>query len=114
LVIADNDPTALDLAVLDLGLEGHDIVATAVDGEGAVAACADHRPDVLIVDYRMPPGIDGLEAARRVVAQGLAGHVILYTNYDRPHVRDGAAAAGIAFLLKGDLDVLRAVVLRGR
>ena len=110
-VIADNDPTALDLAVLDLGLEGHDVVATAIDGEGAVAACAVHHPDVLVVDYRMPPGIDGVEAARRVIEQRLATRVIVYTNYNRPQVRADAVDLGATFLLKGDLDVLRAAVV---
>ena len=112
LVIADNDATALELAVLDLGLEGHEIVATAVDGAAAVVACEQHHPDVLVVDYRMPPGINGLDVALRVLADGLAGSVVLHTNYGDAEVRRVAAQVGAGFVRKGDLDALRAAVAR--
>ena len=110
LVIADNDPDALDLAVLDLGFEGHDIVGTASDGWDAVAVCERLRPDTLVVDYRMPPGINGVEVARRVLRDGLAGKVVLYTNYTDPDVMRAAERAGALYLLKGDLTTLRAAV----
>src|SRR5438093_10408930 len=77
LVLADNDDGALDLIALDLGLEGHDIVGLARSGEEAVAQCEAHRPEVLVVDYRMPPGIDGVEGARRVLAGGRGARVII-------------------------------------
>jgi DNA-binding NarL/FixJ family response regulator len=111
LVLADNDQGALDLIELDLGLEGHDIVATAADGAGAVAACAEVRPDVLVVDYRMPPGIDGVEVARRVLGQGTAGAVVVYSNYLDPKVVAAAEAIGARWQVKGDLTALRAAVL---
>ena len=109
-MIADNDPEALDLAVLDLGLEGHEIVGTAGDGWGAVAVCERERPDVLVVDYRMPPGIDGLEVAERVLRDGLADRVVLYTNYTEGDLPRRATAAGAQYLRKGDLTSLRAAV----
>ena len=74
-VVVDNDTGALDLLELDLRLEGHDIVATALDGPEGIEACRRTRPDVLIVDYRMPPGIDGVEVARAVLRDGSAGSV---------------------------------------
>ena len=110
MVIADNDVDALDLAVLDLRLEGHDIVGTAADGDAAMEACERLRPDVLVVDYRMPPGLNGVEVARRVLGEGLAGRVVLYTNYGDPDVIRAAERAGATFLLKGDLARLRAAV----
>lgn len=110
MVIADNDATALELAELDLGLEGHEIVATAVDGQSAIEACEQHRPDVLVVDYRMPPGVNGLDVALRVIAEGLAGRVVLHTNYEDAAVRRVAAEAGARFVRKGNLDALRAAV----
>jgi DNA-binding NarL/FixJ family response regulator len=111
LVLADNDDGALELVNLDLGLEGHEIAATAADGLSAVAACEAHRPDVLVVDHRMPPGIDGVEVARRVLAAGTAGAVVIYSNYLDPKVVAKAEALGARWLEKGDLAALRAAVL---
>ena len=110
LVIADNDPDALELAVLDLGLEGHEIVGTASEGTDALAVCERERPDVLVVDYRMPPGMNGVEVARRVLQRQLAGRVVLYTNYSDADVVRAAERAGATYLLKGDLARLRAAV----
>jgi DNA-binding NarL/FixJ family response regulator len=111
LVLADNDQGALDLIELDLGLEGHDVVATASDGAAAVAACAEARPDVLVVDTRLPPGLDGLVVARRVLAAGTAGGVVVYSNYLDPKVVAAAEALGARWQVKGDLTALRAAVL---
>jgi DNA-binding NarL/FixJ family response regulator len=111
LVLVDNDEGALELIDLDLRLEGHEVVATAPDGEGAVAACAAHRPDVLVVDYRMPPGIDGVEVARQVLRAGTAGAVLLYSNYLDPRAVAAAESVGARWLVKGQLAALRAAVL---
>ena len=110
MVVADNDPDALDLAVTDLRLEGHEVVAVAADGDEAVAACREHRPDVLVVDYRMPPGPDGLEVARRVLAEQLAARVVLYTNYASTALARAADRAGARFLAKGNVRALRRVL----
>jgi two-component system response regulator YesN len=110
LVLVDNDDDALDLAVLDLRLEGHEIAGVARSGEEAVRMCDELRPEVLVVDYRMPPGIDGLEVARRVVARGSAGRVLVYSNYGSSDLRAEAAAIGVTWLGKGDLARLRAAV----
>ena len=107
LVLADNDPGALDLIELDLRLEGHDIVGLARDGAEAVAQCVAARPDVLVVDYRMPPGLTGLEVADLVVASGTAGRVIIYSNYAEPELLARAEALGVEWLLKGRLEALR-------
>jgi DNA-binding NarL/FixJ family response regulator len=111
LVLADNDEGALELIRLDLGLEGHEIVATASDGAGAVAACERTRPDVLVVDYRMPPGLNGVEVARKVLAAGTAGRVVVHSNYLDPVVMADAEAAGAQWVAKGNLAALRAAVL---
>lgn len=110
-VIADNDEDARELLALDLDLEGHEILAVASHGEEAVAACDRHRPDVLVVDYRMPPGIDGLEVARRVGVAGAAGRILLYTNYRDPALERRARELGVAWLPKGDLRALRRAVV---
>lgn len=112
-VLADNDADALELLELDLRLEGHEVVAAVPDGASAVDACEEHRPDVLVVDYRMPPGLDGVEVSRQVLAAGTCGRVIVCSNYRDPAVVARAVAAGAHWLRKGDLAALRRVVMAG-
>jgi CheY-like chemotaxis protein len=111
LVLADNDRDALDLITLDLRLEGHEVAAAVVDGAEAVAACDREQPDVLVVDYRMPPGIDGVEVARQVLAGPSARRVIVYSNYVDARVIETAERLGVRWLQKGDLAALRRAVL---
>ena len=110
MVVVDNDRDALALAVLDLTLEGHDIVATGTSGEEAVDACQRHQPDVLVVDYRMPPGATGLVVARRSRDHGLPIRIVLCTNYDEAEVTSTAADLGVAVVAKGNLLGLRRAV----
>jgi CheY-like chemotaxis protein len=108
LVIVDNDEAVLDLLLLDLRLEGHEILATAMDGESAVQACTEHEPDVLVVDYRLGPGPNGVDVARRVARPGL--RVVLHTNYVTPDVVDAATEAGARVVEKGSLHALRRAI----
>jgi CheY-like chemotaxis protein len=109
-VVADNDQDALDLLVLDLTLEGHTIVGTALGGAEAVALCESLRPDVLVVDYRMPPGPSGLDVARSV--RSLSGlRVVVYSNYHDERLRAQTARAGATFLQKGQLTALRRLLV---
>jgi CheY-like chemotaxis protein len=108
LVIVDNDEAVLELLLLDLGLEGHEILATAMDGEAAVRACDEHEPDVLVVDLRLGPGINGVEVAHRVRRPGL--RVVLHTNYVNPDTVKAAAEAGAFVVEKGSLHALRRAV----
>jgi CheY-like chemotaxis protein len=110
LVLADNDANALDLIELDLRLEGHEIVGLARDGLEAIEVCATQRPDILVVDYRMPPGIDGVDVAEQVLRATSAGRVIVYSNYNDPEVVARARAAGATWVSKGRLAVLRAAI----
>jgi DNA-binding NarL/FixJ family response regulator len=74
-----------------------EVVATAADGEQALDACAEHRPDVVLMDVRMPV-MDGIEATRR-----LAGgpRVLMLTTFDLDeYVYDALAAGASGFLLK--------------
>ena len=67
-VVVDNDAAALELVVTDLTLEGHDVVGTCLDGATALDLCRELRPDVAVIDHRMPPGPHGLEVAQRLTA----------------------------------------------
>jgi DNA-binding NarL/FixJ family response regulator len=105
-VIVDNDPDALDLLDLDLALEGHEIVGKGRSGDEAIDLCRRLRPDVLVVDFRMPPGPNGLDVAEALKEQpGLT--TVLYTNYRDPKNASRAASYGASYLHKGDLRTLR-------
>jgi DNA-binding NarL/FixJ family response regulator len=80
--------------------EGIEVVAEAGDGEEAVAAVRRHRPDVVLMDVRMPR-VDGLEAARRALAAGTACRVLMLTTFDLDEYVYAALRAGASgFLLK--------------
>lgn len=110
IVVADNDPDALDLVVTDLGLEGHEIVGSATDAAGALAACKAEHPDVLVVDHRMPPGATGAEVAEQLHRDRSPIRVIVYSNYRDPEVVRRVVEAGATFLPKGSLRALRRAV----
>lgn len=76
-----------------------EVVAEAADGAAAVANARATRPDVVLMDLRMP-GTDGITATRQVVSEGLA-QVLVLTTYDLDEYVLGALRAGaVGFLLK--------------
>lgn len=78
-----------------------EVVAEAADGRQAVAAVAETRPDVVLMDVRMPE-MDGIEATRRIVATGPdAPRVLVLTTFDLDEHAYAALQAGASgFLLK--------------
>ncbi len=75
------------------------VVAEAGDGTSAVAAACRHRPDVALLDIRMPV-MDGIEATRRIVA-ATPTRVVILTTFDLDeYVYDGLRAGASGFLLK--------------
>jgi DNA-binding NarL/FixJ family response regulator len=77
LVLADDHPLLLDALVRLLEREPDmKLVAQCGDGEAALAAAREHRPDVLLLDLRMPR-LCGLEVVRRVAAEGLGVRVVV-------------------------------------
>jgi DNA-binding NarL/FixJ family response regulator len=82
------------------GEEDIDVVGEAENGEAAVAACRRLRPDLVLMDVRMPT-MNGLEATRRVLAGDPACRVIVLTTFDLDEYVYAAVAAGASgFLLK--------------
>ncbi len=85
------------------------VVATAADGAEAVRLCADLRPDVVLMDVRMP-GMDGIEATRQLIggareSAGVPGtstpRVLILTTFDLDeYVYDALRAGASGFLLK--------------
>jgi DNA-binding NarL/FixJ family response regulator len=78
-----------------------DVVGTASDGEDAVRLCREQRPDVVLMDIRMPT-MDGIEATRQLNDYGEAApKVIVLTTFDLDeYVYDALGAGASGFLLK--------------
>jgi DNA-binding NarL/FixJ family response regulator len=94
-----------------------EVVDEARDGLEAVSRAAQHRPDVVLMDVRMP-NLDGVEATRRIVEAGTAMAVVIITTFDDEEYLLGSVRAGASgFLLKdAGADLLAAAVrtaLRG-
>lgn len=90
-----------------------EVVANAVTGQDGIAAARRYRPDVVLMDIRMPI-MDGIEATRRIVADPeLAGvQVVVLTTFDEDENIFGAIGAGAAGYLLKDIapDALRTAI----
>ena len=101
-VIADDQTLVRGGFRLILNSAGIPVVAEASDGKEAVAAALKYRPDVMLMDIRMPE-MDGLEATRRILASrpGQDMRIIILTTFDLDQYVYAALAAGASgFLLK--------------
>jgi DNA-binding NarL/FixJ family response regulator len=79
---------------------GMDVVAEAATGEEAVAESRRHRPDVVLLDIQMPR-LDGLDAARRILAASPAPRVIMLTTFDLDeYLYESMRAGASGFLVK--------------
>ena len=86
LVLADDHPVVLDGLIRVLSLEPDlEIVATARDGEEALAAARHWQPDVLVLDIRMPVK-DGLSVLRDIIREKLAARTVALTAADDEEV----------------------------
>jgi two-component system, NarL family, response regulator LiaR len=110
-VITDDDPLARQTIKAALQRRSITVIAEASNGGDAVALTRHYRPDVVLMDLVMP-GMDGVEATRRIVAARPATRVIALTSFledDKvlPAVRAGAAG----YLLKdvGPPELVRAI-----
>ncbi|MPZ85449.1 MAG: response regulator [Actinophytocola sp.] len=76
------------------------VVGTAADGVEAVSVCRAGRPDVVLMDVRMPT-MDGIQATRRITAVADPPRVLMLTTFDLDeHVYDALVAGASGFLLK--------------
>ncbi|WEV47541.1 response regulator transcription factor [Bifidobacterium sp. ESL0690] len=104
--IVDDDPIVCSsLTTILEAVNAAEVLWTANDGEAAIAKYfgdpAD-RPDVLLIDIQMP-GVDGLEAARRILARDKAARILFLTTFDDKEYIDQAIALGAkGYLIKQD------------
>ena len=101
-LVADDQQVVREGFVALLGTqEDIEVVASAADGAEAVALGAEHRPDVVLMDVRMPV-LDGIEATRRIVeSTEEAPRILILTTFDLDdYVYDALQAGASGFLLK--------------
>ncbi len=98
-LIADDEPLARErLRDLLAALPGIELVGEAGDGREALHACAEHNPDLVLLDIAMP-GIDGLETARHLAAFEPRPAVVFCTAFDA-HALAAFEAQAIDYLVK--------------
>ncbi len=78
---------------------GMRVVGEAGDGSEAVAVAERTRPDVVVMDMRMP-NVDGIEATEQIAAAEWAMPVVVLSAYDEPQMIEAALAAGASNCLK--------------
>lgn len=101
--VAIADDQAMQRFGFRMLLESQDdmaLVGEAETGSAAVRLCAELQPDVVLMDVRMP-GLDGIEATRRIVASGGRTRVLILTTFDLDeYAHAGLRAGASGFLVK--------------
>ena len=111
LVVDDDALVRAGLTMLLAGVDDIEIVGEAADGSEVEHAVAEHQPDVVLMDIRMP-GMDGLAATEIVRARDPSPEVIVLTTFDADdHVLSALRAGASGFLLKdtSPADIVRAI-----
>ena len=117
ILIADDQALLrASLRALVNGYDGCEVVGEAANGAQAVELAAGLRPDLVLMDVRMPV-LDGIEATRRITAADPAVKVLILTTFDLDeYVYAGLLAGASGFLLKDSppADLVKAIeVIRG-
>jgi response regulator NasT len=98
-VIVAEDESLIRMDIVETLREyGFDVVAEAGDGEQAVALCEQHKPDLLVMDIKMP-NMDGITAAEKLAPMKIP--VVLLTAFSQKELVDRASEAGaMAYVVK--------------
>jgi response regulator NasT len=91
-VIVAEDESLIRMDIVETLIEhGFDVIAEASDGEQAVALVNEHKPDLLVMDIKMP-NLDGISAAEKLV--GSKTPIVLLTAFSQKELVDRASEAG--------------------
>ncbi|HEX9257173.1 MAG TPA: response regulator transcription factor [Actinomycetota bacterium] len=95
LIVDDQEPFRLAARMVVELTDGFEVVGEAETGEDAVAMTADLAPDLVLMDVNLP-GIDGLEATRRILGDNGPPVVLLLSTYEEEEYAPRAAECGAA------------------
>jgi two-component system response regulator AlgR len=97
LVVDDQEPFRRAMTTIVEETDGFVVVGSAASGEESLAAAAELRPDLVLMDVNLP-GIDGIEASRRLTSAGGGPVVVLLSTYDQDEfdLSGSGAAAYVA------------------
>jgi len=101
LIVADDHPGYRRSISVALGEVGIEVVAEVDNGLRALAAAREHRPDIALLDLRMP-GIDGSEVARALRSEGSRTRVLIVSAYAEPELVEHAISVGVAGFVSKD------------
>jgi two-component system NarL family response regulator len=111
LIVDDHLPLRIGLAAMASSQSHLQVVAEAEDNASALAACAEHRPDVVLMDLRIPGG-GGVEATLAIRRRWPATRVLIITTFEGDEDIHRAIQAGASgYLLKGlsSVELIRAI-----
>jgi DNA-binding NarL/FixJ family response regulator len=95
LIVDDQEPFRLAARMVVEATDGFDVIGEAETGEDAVSMAADLAPELVLMDVNLP-GIDGLEATRRILAAADVPVVLLLSTYEEEEYAPRAAECGAA------------------
>ena len=98
-IVDDQEPFLLAMAAVVAETEGFVVVGSATSGEESLTVAAELRPDLVLMDVHLP-GIDGVEAARRLADSPDGPVVVLLSTYDEDQV-DLLGCGAAAYVAKG-------------
>lgn len=111
-VLIVDDERNMRTTLADILVEEGFEVSTADSGEKAVKICRSEPFDAVLMDVRMP-GIDGIEAYRRIRQQGNEARVIMMSAYSVEHLMEQTLEEGVVAFLRKPLDAARLLELLG-
>ena len=97
----EEDMRALVRATIEVANEGLSVAGEAADGEAGFDKWREERPEIVVLDQRMP-GVNGLETAKRILAEQPGQTIVLFSSYLDPNVIRRATELGIRVCLSKD------------